>query len=111
MMRTKKQIKQALKNTSKERKITLTESQLTEVVTVEVNRVLGNFLACVIVTLRDKLGFGHKRIHRAILSIFNHYEAINEGCVEADTIIESVAKETGLDYYKVAKELAREVKI
>ena len=88
-----------------------TRDQVEAVTTMEVNRVMGNLLASVLLTLRDEHGFGNQRLAKFMDDSFSQMDAISNEYVTAQEILETIEDETGLNYYEYANEIAKKVKV
>lgn len=88
-----------------------TRDQVEAVAAMEVNRVMGNLLASVLLTLRDEHGFGNQRLAKFMDDSFSQMDAIAKEHVTAQDIFKTLEDETGLNYYDYANEIAKKVKV
>ena len=88
-----------------------TRDQVEVVTVMEVNRVMGNLLASVLLTLRDEHGFGNQRLAKFMDDTFSQMDAITKEYVTAQEIFKVLEDETGLNYYDYANEIAKKVKV
>lgn len=61
--------------------------------------VLIGYLASSMIVLRDKFGFGAERLERFLLAESSHAQAIKEGRVNKDELLQAIKDETGFDFY------------
>ena len=88
-----------------------TRDQVEAVTVMEVNRVMGNLLASVLLTLRDEHGFGNQRLAKFMDDTFSQMDAMSKEYVTAREIFKTLEDETGLNYYDYANEIAKKVKV
>lgn len=75
------------------------------------NHVLERFIACSLMTLHDKEGFGEKRLKRFIEGVFYQVEFIAGKEVNPEDMFDVVKNETKFDWWKFKEEKVKTFKI
>jgi len=68
-----------------------------EAMTEAIDKAFILMLGLPVLTMRDKFGFGPKRLERLTDEVLELYDSFNKGYLTLDDILETIKEETGLE--------------